>query len=210
MNNQSLLPINATVFLKDLESVTAKSLDLKTLNRFVNNPDEAPENILPWIGWSLSIDTWDDNWSLEVKRKMIRNSLILHKIKGTKGAVKRALEILGVKVKITEWWEVNPKLTPHTFQLTAYLNDNLDKNKNIIITQDTQKKLVNLINNVKPLRSHLDFKLGVNFESRLFCKTNLRIKSHLTFALQSKLPKFRNNLVMIALFRVVTYREING
>ena len=210
MNNQSLLPINATAFLKDLESVTAKSLDLKTLNRFVNNPDEAPENILPWIGWSLSIDTWDDNWSLEVKRKMIRNSLILHKIKGTKGAVKRALEILGVKVKITEWWEVNPKLTPHTFQLTAYLNDNLDKNKNIIITQDTQKKLVNLINNVKPLRSHLDFKLGVNFESKLFCKTNLRIKSRLTFALQSKLPKFRNNLVMIALFRVVTYKEING
>lgn len=210
MNNKSLLPLNATSLLKDLENVSAKSLDLKTLNRFVNNPDKAQEKILPWIGWSVSIDSWDDNWSLEVKRQMIRSSLLLHKIKGTKGAIKRALEILGVEVKITEWWEVNPQLTPHTFQLIAYLNENFDEKKSSIITSDTQKKIVNLVNNVKPLRSHMDFKLGARFESKLFCKTNLRIKSRINLALKSKLPTFSNNLTIAAFLRVVTYRQING
>lgn len=209
-DKKSLLPINASSLLKDLERAGDKILDLKTANRLVFNPDLAPENILPWIGWALSIDAWSDDWSLETKRKMIRNSLILHKIKGTKGAVKKALEIIGISAQITEWWEVEPKLTPHTFGLVAYLNDNLAYDSKIIITQDTQKKLINLINNVKPLRSHLDFKLGMKFGSVLFYQATFRVKNYLEFSLQTKLPKFNTRLSVIALTKVITYQEING
>jgi phage tail P2-like protein len=209
-DKKSLLPINASGLLKDLELVSDKILDLETANRLVFNPDLAPENILPWIGWALSIDAWSDDWSLETKRKMIRNSLILHKIKGTKGAIKKALEIIGISAQITEWWEVDPKLTPHTFQLVAYLNDNLEQNSSIIITQDTQKKLVNLINNVKPLRSHLDFKLGMKFGSALFYQTKFQVKHYLQFSLQTKISKFNTGLAAMAFMKVITYQKING
>jgi phage tail P2-like protein len=209
-NKKSLLPINASDLLKDLEYSGSKIMDLKTSNKLVFNPDLAPENILPWIGWGLSIDAWSDNWPLETKRKMIRNSLILHKIKGTKAAIKKALEIIGVLAEITEWWETNPKLTPHTFQLVAYLNDNLDQNSKIIITEATQKKLINLINNVKPLRSHLDFKLGINFSSILCYQATFRVKNYLEFSLQTRFPKFSNNLTITMLFKITTYQEING
>ncbi len=101
-NKKSLLPINTSNLLKDLECASSKIMDLETNNKLVFNPDLASENILPWIGWSLSIDAWSDDWSLDTKRKMIRNSLILHKIKGTKAAIKKALEIIGVLAEITE------------------------------------------------------------------------------------------------------------
>ncbi len=209
-NKKSLLPINASNLLKDLEYAGSKIMDLKTSNKLVFNPDLAPENILPWIGWSLSIDAWSDDWPIETKRRMIRNSLILHKIKGTKAAIKKALEIIGVLAEITEWWETNPKLTPHTFRLVAYLNDNLDRNSEIIITNDTQKKLLNLINNVKPLRSHLDFKLGMIFDGSLFYQTKFLVQNYLEFSLQTKLSKFNTGLTIIAFIKVITYQEING
>lgn len=209
-NNQSLLPINSSALLRDLEKASEKSLDLKTLNRFVNNPDQIYDNLLPWLGWSLSIDSWDDNWSLDIKRKMIRNSILLHKTKGTRGSIKRALEILGLTVKIVEWWEINPQLEPHTFQLTAYLNDNITQDKTIIITKDTQKKLINLINSVKPLRSHLNFRLGVSFESQLFYCASFRIKNSPKLLLESKISKFVSKLKIAASLEILTYKQING
>ncbi len=210
-NKKSLLPINASSLLRDLEQAGNRIMDLETNNKLVLNPDLAPENILPWMGWALSIDAWSDDWPLEVKRKMIRNSLVLHKIKGTKGAIKKALEIIGISAEIIEWWQSNPKLTPHTFQLVAYLNDNLEPDSKIIINQDTQKKLINLINNVKPLRSHFDFKLGINLSSVLFYQTKLRVQNYLQFSLQTKLAlQFNISLSAIAVIRIVTYKQING
>lgn len=92
----------------------------------------------------------------------------------------------------------------------AYLNDNLDRNSEIIITNDTQKKLLNLINNVKPLRSHLDFKLGMIFDGSLFYQTKFLVQNYLEFSLQTKLSKFNTGLTIIAFIKVITYQEING
>ena len=100
----------------------------------------------------VSVDNWSDNWPENIKREMIKNSISLHQIKGTKKAIKKALEIIGISGEIVEWWEASPRMTPHSFDITAYLNDNINEDADLIIGLDTQRKLINLIENVKPAR----------------------------------------------------------
>ena len=183
--SKSLLPINASQLLKDLESSSLKATSLEALNRYITNPDLAPDNILPWLAWAVSVDDWSDNWPKVIKREMIKNSISLHQIKGTKRAIQKALEIIGVAGEIALWWELNPRMTPHSFNITAYLNDNINEGADVIIGLDTQQKLINLIENVKPARSHFNFKLGARFESQISYGVSSKIKQfvNLSFAI---------------------------
>ena len=45
----------------------------------------------PWLAWALSVDTWDSNWSTEVKRAFIAESLAVHRQKCTLAAIRRVL-----------------------------------------------------------------------------------------------------------------------
>ncbi|MDA0902622.1 MAG: phage tail protein I, partial [Proteobacteria bacterium] len=130
--SNSLLPINATKLLRDLEQSNSNAFGLEVRNRYILSPNKLGIDILPWLAWSLSIDIWNDKWSAETKRQMVTNSISIHRIKGTKKAIRQALEIVGVFAEITEWWEVSKKMPPHTFSVTAYLNDNLNKDEDVI------------------------------------------------------------------------------
>lgn len=145
---KSLLPPNATALLKDLENVAAKSLDLETLNRFVNNPSEAPENILPWLAWAVSADDWSDSWSEEIRRNVIKASIEVHKKKGTIGALKKALEAFNyTNVKVEEWFEYGAD--PYFFRVFF---DVVEPGFDVNILPDVQK----VIDNTKNARSHLE------------------------------------------------------
>jgi len=207
--SKSLLPINASQLLKDLESSSLKATSLEALNRYVTNPDLAPDNILPWLAFSVSVDDWSDNWPKVIKREMIKNSISLHQIKGTKRAIKKALEIIGVAGEIVEWWELNPRMTPHSFNITAYLNDNINEYADVIIGLDTQKKLINLIENVKPARSHFNFKLGARFESQISYGVSSKVKQFVNLSFASELPKFRSESLIFTKIKTSLYKQVN-
>ena len=88
-NNKSLLPINASKLLKDLEKSGLKISYLEAKNKDVLNPNKLGIDILPWLAWSLSIDSWSDDWPEMIKREMVKNSISLHRIKGTKKLLRR-------------------------------------------------------------------------------------------------------------------------
>lgn len=207
--SKSLLPINASQLLKDLESSSLKATSLEALNRYVTNPDLAPDNILPWLAFSVSVDDWSDNWPKVIKREMIKNSISLHQIKGTKRAIQKALEIIGVAGEIALWWELNPRMTPHSFNITAYLNDNINEYADVIIGLDTQKKLINLIENVKPARSHFNFKLGARFESQISYGVSSKIKQFVNLSFASELPKFRSESLIFTKIKTSLYKQVN-
>ncbi len=207
--SKSLLPINASQLLKDLESSSLKATSLEALNRYVTNPDLAPDNILPWLAWAVSVDDWSDNWPKVIKREMIKNSISLHQIKGTKRAIQKALEIIGVAGEIVEWWELNPRMTPHSFNITAYLNDNINEGADVIIGLDTQQKLINLIENVKPARSHFNFKLGARFESQISYGVSSKIKQFVNLSFASELPKFRSESLIFTKIKTSLYKQVN-
>lgn len=105
-NNKSLLPINASELLKNLEKTGCKITELEAKNKYVFNGDLAPENVLPFLAWSLSVDDWSDNWEVDIKRNIIKTSVTLHRQKGTIGALKQALSAFNfIDIKIEEWFE---------------------------------------------------------------------------------------------------------
>lgn len=147
-NNQSLLPPNATSLLRDLETVTGRAFNLEALNRFVNNPSQAPQYVLPWLAWALSVDDWDDAWSEEVRRKVIKASIEVHKKKGTIGALRKALESFNyTNIKVEEWFEYGGD--PYFFRVFF---DVVEPGFDVNILPQVQK----VISSTKNARSHLE------------------------------------------------------
>jgi|GEM_PF-1176663 len=69
------------------------------------NPYLCPVPVLPYLAWALSVDVWDDSWTEERKRKVIAAAPAVHRLKGTRGAVERALAAFDLEATIVEWWE---------------------------------------------------------------------------------------------------------
>jgi phage tail P2-like protein len=72
------------------------------------DPWRCPAKLLPFLAWALSVDIWDETWSEIDKRREIAASPLLHRIKGTRGAIERSLGRMGLSYIVTEWWEPHP------------------------------------------------------------------------------------------------------
>jgi phage tail P2-like protein len=167
---QSLLPMNANALEQSIEQVSHFSPS-KTIPDYVAkhwDPATCPEQLLPWLAWSLSVDEWDEQWSAETKRALIQESVTIHKHKGTVGSVKRALASLGVKIDFFEWFEdVNDvALAPHhssqpnTFTFIAWANETPYTSQQVVLSQALYDAIYRVTNHTKPQRAHFNFLVG--------------------------------------------------
>lgn len=84
--------------------------------------------------------------TVEQKRELVRNSLILHRTKGTKYAVERVCSILDLKnASIIEWFEDNGE--PYTFKINLNSIEGLN--------QETVRLLYAMVDEFKNVRSHI-------------------------------------------------------
>lgn len=145
---KSLLPPNASKLLRDLEKTGSRISFLEILNRYLRNPEKCPEHLLPWLGWALSVDVWNENWAESIRRNVIKASISIHRHKGTLGALKRALEAFEFdNVKIEEWFDYGGN--PYTFRVfIEIVTEGFD------INDLTEVQAV--INQTKNVRSHLE------------------------------------------------------
>lgn len=148
--HKSILPPNATPLLKDFEAATNSRFSLLKENqlRWLNNPDKCPEHILPWLGWALSVDVWNENWAVSIRRNIIKASVNIHRHRGTIGALKQALEAFKFdNVKVEEWFQYGG--TPYTFRVFIE-----------IVTEDFDindlTEVYTTISQAKNARSHLE------------------------------------------------------
>ena len=113
-----MLP-DATPFEKALLATDLASL--ATVNpeiiATIWDPWRCPAALLPWLAWALSVDVWDKDWSEDRKRRMIAAAPMVHRLKGTRGAVHRALEAFNLESRIIEWWEESPPARRGTFRV---------------------------------------------------------------------------------------------
>jgi phage tail P2-like protein len=91
---ETLLPSNATAIERRLDQTAARFAP-QALVPHLWNADTCPEVFLPYLAWALSVDEWDPTWGEERKRDAIREADYIHRHKGTLGAVRRALAVLG-------------------------------------------------------------------------------------------------------------------
>ena len=113
------------------------------------NPDTCPASLLPWLAWAFSVDEWDASWTDAQKRETVKRSILVHRHKGTIGAVREAIQALGVEAQLQEWFNQVPAGDPYTFRLL------LDAEQSSL-NQAQLFKLLDVVNGTKNLRSHLD------------------------------------------------------
>lgn len=144
-----LLPYNATEQEKAISISIERAGEVPVRVREVWNPYTCPADVLPWLAWAFSVDSWDANWTEQEKRDVIATSILVHKKKGTIGAVRRALRPLGYDIEIEEWFQKTPVGDPYTFSLI------IDTSV-VGIDQSGYNKVLNVLFSSKNLRSHLE------------------------------------------------------
>lgn len=144
-----LLPPNATAPERALSGAIERIAAVPARVRDVWNPDTCPANLLAWLAWAFSVDEWDQSWSDAQKRDVIKRSVSIHRHKGTIGAVREAINALGIGAVLLEWHKQIPVGDPYTFRLQLEADQEP-------ITMPMIVKLVDIVMNTKNLRSHLE------------------------------------------------------
>lgn len=142
----TLLPPSASAQERALELSTARLADPAVPLRTLWDPDTCPAALLPWLAWALAVDAWDPAASESAKRQAIRDSVSVHRRKGTAGALLTALAPYSVTVE--EWQDQTPQGIPYTFALIAGGG----------LTTEQTRAVVDIANRVKNARSHFSFR----------------------------------------------------
>ncbi|WP_114154054.1 phage tail protein I [Chromobacterium haemolyticum] len=158
--SRQLLPPNCTALESALADALAVDLDVSPLRGLADSA-RCPAALLPWLAWAMSVDSWDAALTERQQRALIRESIPIHKRKGTAGAVRRAMAALGIAIEYLEWRDL-PGAAPYTFQLTAWANDNHDP-AGPVLSEDIYHRLRRVVDEAKNERSHYTFRVGAQF-----------------------------------------------
>ena len=161
-DHRTLLPPHATPLERALEQALARIEDVPVPVDTLWDPQACPAELLPWLAWAWSVDEWDPEWPEEVKRRVIAAAPEVHRRKGTRAAVERALKAIGVIAEIVEWWQKSPRGTPGTFSVTAWVNEQLRPGA-AVLTGRVQRQIDAIVRRTKPLSRAYDLLVGVLF-----------------------------------------------
>jgi phage tail P2-like protein len=159
----SLLPPNATASEQAVEATTARIADVPVAIDNLWNPQTCPENLLPWLAWGLSIDSWKSYWPIEVKRARVAAAIEIQRHKGTAKSLHDVTESFGGSVELTEWWQQSPRGIPHTFAMVLALSGQGGEDASAEYVDD----VIGEIERTKPVRSHFTFTQGVVASGRI-------------------------------------------
>lgn len=149
----TLLPPNASLLERGLEAAAVRVSAVPIPLPALWDPETCPVDLLPWLAWGLSIDTWDPSWTEERKRLETARAIEIQRRKGTPATIDAVLERFDELLEMVEWFEAEPQLEPHRFRVTLpLLAGGGDRS-----TAAFADRLVREIHRVKPLRSHLEF-----------------------------------------------------
>ena len=116
----SLLPYNSTALEFAAERAIREGLDTDVPIDRLWSAQDCPVDLLPILAWALSVDYWDADWPENIKRQVIAASVFVHKHKGTRAALDKALDALDLGVSISEWFEHGGQ--PYTFRADVYVS----------------------------------------------------------------------------------------
>lgn len=108
--------------------------------------DTLPEELLDILAYDFKVDWWDHRYTLEQKRRTLKDSFLVHRRLGTKYAVETALSAVYPNSTVQEWFEYGGE--PYTFRL-------LINTSGQIVLPELHARAIELVNYYKNLRSHL-------------------------------------------------------
>lgn len=112
--------------------------------------DTLPMDIVQLLAWQFNVNSESKGWLLTStdaeKRELVKNSIRLHRTKGTKFAIEEVLRIVGFGGEIKEWFEYGGHPYHFRIKITTYQG----------ITEDKLRRLNGLIREYKNVRSYLE------------------------------------------------------
>ena len=134
-----------------LAKITARLLSGRPeeIDRLRIYPDicRLDEELLDILAYDFKVDWWDANYSLEEKRRTLKDSWRVHKLLGTKAAVEMAISAIYPQTTVQEWFEYGGR--PYHFKLQLDLTGTF-------WTEERPRRILERVNFYKSLRSHVD------------------------------------------------------
>ena len=116
------------------------------------------------MAWALSVDDWSEDWTIEVRRKVVKNSLDVNRLKGTTKALQTALDSVGYGLRSVYWHE-DPEIEKGYFKVTVSASS-------VPIDEKFYKQAQSIINENKRGTLHLK-----SLEVKTETKANLKVIS---------------------------------
>lgn len=126
----------------ELQKITVATRNALILTRI----DELSEEVIDILAWQWSVDFYDELKGLAEKRNAVKQSIAMHRIKGTRRAVELALHMVYTSGEVSEWFEYGGQ--PYYFRVRLIEPEN-------IRTEDVDR-VIRIINAVKNTRSWLE------------------------------------------------------
>jgi phage tail P2-like protein len=150
----SLLPPNSTPLERALEQGVARLGEVPYPLDLLWDPQRCPVEMLPWLAWGLSVDSWDAEWSEQTKRDAVSESIALHYTKGTPASVKSVLGRFDQLLDLVEWHQATPRADPHTFEIRLPIATEGVKPGGRRATAAFAEAIIREVSRVKPAREH--------------------------------------------------------
>lgn len=135
--------------LREVAQVIDEKLhELDALNELIclyTRIDELSSELVDALAIHFHVDFYDHNLSLDKRRALVKNSIRWHMKKGTKAAVQELVQTVFESGIVSEWFEYGGN--PYCFKVTTV--DTMPSYEEI-------NRLIQAINSVKNIRSHLD------------------------------------------------------
>ena len=147
----SVLPPRSTRLQKALEQTTIDLLDLPVELRKLWSPAECPASHLPWLAWGLSVDIWDAEWPVDVKRAAVADAIAFQRRKGTPASLRVVLDRFDPLIRIVEWFDDRDTLDPYHFRLELPLLAESD----VVYDENLVTQILADIAQVKPVRAQM-------------------------------------------------------
>jgi phage tail P2-like protein len=150
----SLLPPNSTPLERALEQGVARLGEVPYPLDLLWDPQRCPVEMLPWLAWGLSVDSWDAEWSEQAKRDAVAGSIALHYTKGTPASVKSVLGRFDQLLELVEWHQATPRADPHTFEIRLPIAGDGVEPGGRRATAAFAEAIIREVGRVKPAREH--------------------------------------------------------
>ncbi|MBB4268232.1 phage tail protein I [Roseospira visakhapatnamensis] len=132
-----------------------EGLDLSKV--LIYDIDGVDASALPHLGWQFHV-MGPEGWELALtdrqRRDLVKQALELHRYKGTRWAVRQALDALGVRADIVEWFEpAGDGLSPYEFGLRATVRAPVRRDQ--LLGAEATDAIIRAVDAYKNVRSHL-------------------------------------------------------
>lgn len=126
----------------ELQKITAATKEALLLPRL----DELPEEVIDLLAWQWHVDFYEPvGMDIETKRRLIKNSIAWHRIKGTPAAVEEVVSAIFDTSHVQEWFEYGGK--PYHFKVVT---------EDVTTDKDVLERMRRAIHAAKNARSWLE------------------------------------------------------